>query len=193
MIWKKEIKTTLRVIFILLQLSLIMIGFGTVMILLPVYYRINAFVSLSVKSLCPAILAGVLSITSGILGYTSLRKKKKVHFFLFILSLASLMNLEVLLALFSNRLVDDNKLWLNNSWTQLSNSQKNIVQDHLACCGLETINDRAGSICNSTIPCLKKFNGVARSIRNAIQTSIVCFFFLETLGLAIISFLKFGK
>lgn len=187
MIWKKEIKTGLKVTFVLLQIAIIIAGLGTAVALLPLYFRIKSFTGLTIKSIYPALLACILSVTTGFLGYASLAQKKKMYFFLFVLSLASLMNLEMIMAFQSNKLVKDNTRWINSSWADLSDIQKDYVQEHMKCCG------EGEDTCKYEGKCLDKFKGTIMVMRSVLEKFLVCMFFIETLSLSVLSFLKFGK
>ena len=186
MMWKREIRIGLKATFILLQIATALAGVCTAIVLLPLYFRISRFIAFRFRSLCPTLLACALSVTTGSVGYASLARKKKMYFFLFVLSLASLMNLEIVIALQSNRLADNNTKWLSSGWEGLSAAQREYIQEHMKCCAsLEK--------CKYGKDCLAKFQDMTMAMRGASEKFLIALFFMETLSLSVLSFLKFGR
>lgn len=193
MIWKSEIKSGLRVIFLLLQTLIILSGLVSGILILAIYFRSSSFFGIAFKSLFPVLMACAFSAANGCLGYTCLSSHKKMRLFLFILSLASLLNLQIILAIKSNGIVENSRPWISARWGGLSDSQREFIQDKFQCCGLETVSDRSGSGCTHAAECLGKFRKISISLRGLSQGFLLFMFFTETLSLCILSFLKFGK
>lgn len=193
MIYRKEIKLGLKVSFIILQTFVLLAGVGTMTLVLTLYLRMSTFVNIPFRELVPVLAACVFSLLNGTLGYLCVSSRKKIRIFLFYMSLAALLNIQIVLALKSNRLVEDNKSWLNSSWSMFSDPQRSFVQGRFQCCGFETLTDRSGGGCPYKRNCLDQFVQISKALRARSQKFLLVLFFIETLGFCILSFLKFGR
>ncbi|KAI5169698.1 hypothetical protein PAEPH01_0927 [Pancytospora epiphaga] len=193
MIFRKQIRIGLKVLFILLQTFLLLSGLAVLIFVFTMYFRLQELVNIEMKVLVPITACSCLSILNGGLSYIGLPSKKKIHFFFFTLSLAALLNIEIILAMMSSRLVDKGGPWINENWSNFSQFQRTFVEKQFECCGLETVTDRPGNNCKFTSNCMAKFVPIMKALRSLVQKSLMVLFFLETLSLCILSFLKFGK
>lgn len=193
MLGLEKVRFGVKVFFHLLQIAIVLSGSFTFLVVYLLFTRANSLIPISLGLLAPISAISVLSITSGFLGLNSLNSERKTKVFLFILTLAALMNMQIILVLKSDRLMDKRVEWMNARWNGMSDSQRNFVQRMFKCCGLETTGDRAGQSCRHDRPCGTILKAMLKTIRNISQGVLIYMFFIESLSLCALSFLKFIK
>ena len=193
MIEKKGVKDVLKICFVLLQILLAIAGSASLIAKSIFYVKLSSFTTISVSATLLMFLCPLLALWCGLYGYTCLSSRKKIHIFFYVISLTALMNFQVILAMKSGRFVENSRGWLHTQWHGLSDRQKNVVQEKMQCCGFETATDEPGSKCKSEISCSEQISPILILLRNRLQKLLLGLFFVETLCLCLISFLKFGK
>lgn len=193
MIYKKEIKLALRTTFILLETLILLAGLGIMMMIIFLYMRMSEFIDISLKAIIPAMSACIFSLANSILGYSCILSRRKIRIFLFYLSLAALLNIQIILVLSSNRLAENSSGWLSSSWSRLTDPQRSFIQRRFRCCGLETITDRTGTSCDYNTACMDQFVPILKALRDRCQQLLIILFFIETLSFCVLSLLKFGR
>lgn len=186
-------RSSIKVTFYLLQALIIISGALSLIAVYLLFIRPSALIPVPSKYLFLITITSILSIVNGLLGFNSLNSERKTKVFLFILTLSALMNVQIALAIASNKILDKRGLWMNERWNKLSEVQKTYLQEKFHCCGLETVTDRATPGCRFNTPCFVVFENVLRILRNTSQSILVYMFFIETLSLCTLSFLKFIK
>ncbi|ELA41094.1 uncharacterized protein VICG_01887 [Vittaforma corneae ATCC 50505] len=189
----EKVRTSVKVIFHLLQITVILSGVLTLLTVYLLFVRPDSLIPIPPKYLFPITSIGILSIINGFIGFNCLNSERKTKVFLFVLTLSALMNIQIILAISSNRILDKRVLWMNERWNALSAVQKEYVQRKFQCCGLETTSDRSTPRCKFNVPCSSVLESVLRTLRNTSQLVLVYMFFIETLSLCTLSFLKFIK
>lgn len=188
-----KIRTPIKIFFHLLQVGIILSGSLSLFFVYLLFTREGSLIPVSPNLLFKITSISILSVVSGYLGLNCLNSERKTKIFLFIISICALMNLQILMAIESNRILDTKVEWMNERWSALSSAQKIYVQEKFKCCGLETVEDRAAGKCSYNVPCASIFSNILRTIRNVSQQALVSMFFIETLALSMLGFLKFIK
>lgn len=190
---EQKIKTILKSIFLLLQISILFSGITSFIICTALYFKIGYIFNYRTKSMIPLLFLSTLSIVNGIFGMMCISSKKKIKVFFFVLSLISLMDIQIVIAFKSNKLVENNKSWMNDRWNMISNEQKNFLETKFKCCGFETRTDRNSSGCKFKNSCYSELNEITIKLRDFIQRFLIALFLIESVSLCVFSFLKFGK
>ncbi|KAM0679594.1 hypothetical protein GINT2_002224 [Glugoides intestinalis] len=193
MLGLEKVRGGVKVVFHILQIAIFLSGAMTFILAYLLFTRQDSLIPVPTKMLAPITAISILSVTNGFLGFNCLNSERKTKVFLFILTLAILMNIQIVLAVRSGRIMDHRVEWINDRWSSLSSTQKDFIQRKFRCCGLETINDRAGHGCRYDVPCAPMLKAILRTLRNSTQASLICMFFIESLSLCTLGFLKFIK
>lgn len=193
MLGLEKIRGGVKVTFHILQILIFLSGAMTFILSYLLFTRQDSLIPVPSKLLFPITALSILSITNGFLGFNCLNSDRKTKVFLFILTLAALMNIQIILAVRSGRIMDHRVEWINDRWSSLTKSQKDYIQHKFKCCGLETTNDRAGFACRYDTPCAPMLKSILRTIRNSTQAALIYMFFIESLSLCTLGFLKFIK
>lgn len=191
MIGLEKVRKVLKVGFHLLQVLVVFSGVSTLVLVLVLYLRSNSLVPVSLSSLVPVIVICILSVANGYLGFNSVNSEKKTKIFLFILTIAAIMNFQIILAVRSNRIVENREAWINSRWESFTDVQREYVQRKFRCCGLETVADRTTKSCVFRKPCSEVFESISKTVRRFVQRSLIYMFFVESMSLTILAFLKF--
>ncbi|KAI4291805.1 hypothetical protein PAPHI01_1079 [Pancytospora philotis] len=191
MICEKQIKIGLKVVFILLQTVIGLSGLFTGIFVGTIYSRLKGFLLIPLRAVVPLLALASFGLINGLIGYTCLASKRKTRLFFFVLTMAALLNLQLLLSFNSNRLLVGNKDWLNRNWMSFSDTQKSVVEDHLECCGLETTLDRSSHGCQHQISCMSKARSIGFAMHAIVQKTVLLLFFIETLSLCVLACLRF--
>lgn len=189
----EKVRTSVRVVFHLLQIVVILSGILSLLTVYLLFARPDSLVSIPPRYLVPVTAISVLSIINGFIGFNCLNSERKTKVFLFVLTLSALMNIQIILAISANRMLDKRVPWMNERWNALTAEQRVYVQRNFQCCGLETTGDRSTPGCKFNIPCSAVLENILRTLRNTSQLVLVYMFFIETLSLCTLSFLKFIK
>lgn len=191
MIGLEKVRKALKICFHLLQVVVIFSGISALVLVLVLYLRSNSLVAVSSSTLIPVTTVCILSIVNGYLGFNSVNSEKRTKIFLFVLTIAAIMNLQIILAVKSNKIVENREAWINSRWESFTDIQKVYVQQKFRCCGLETVNDRSTGGCRFQTPCSVVFESISKTVRRFVQRSLIYMFFVESLSLTILAFLKF--
>jgi len=191
--YKSQIELGIKIVFLLLEALIFMAGFSTLIIFINIFIRANQFLKISDTSILLPLTLSVLFLVNGTLGYLTSINKKRRSFFFFILTLLALMNLQIILIIKADRFVDTNKFWLNKQWSFMTDDQKKFFQESLRCCGLETLTDRSTPGCHHNKTCSSQLSYLAIALKTYVQFYLISMFFVESISLCLISFLRFGK
>lgn len=189
----EKVRTAIKISFHLLLIATILSGLLSIFTVYLLFLRPDSLIPIPLKYLFPITAISILSIINGFLGFNSINSDRKTKVFLFILTIVALMNIQIILAISSNRILDHKTSWMNERWSVLSSAQKNFIQKKFKCCGLETTSDRSTADCNFNTPCSVVLEGLLKTIRNTSQAILIYMFFIESLSLCSLSFLKFIK
>ncbi|KAI5149270.1 hypothetical protein ENBRE01_0803 [Enteropsectra breve] len=191
--YSKTARSLVRVTFLLTQISLILAGISTFILLLIVYGRSQALVQINLLFIAPLLAASVLTVTNGILGIKAMSSIKTVIVSSFIASFLVAINLQLFIAAKGSILVENNTPWINRQWAGFSDIQKSFVENQLECCGLETITDRATPGCKHGLSCINKIKDAAFVLRSAVQRTIIGFFLIESVGACLLALMKINN
>lgn len=189
MIYKKEIELSVKILFLSLQIILIFAGVGTIVIVLPLYFRINNIAAIMFKYIIPILIESFLCISTSCSGFFTLFIKNKYMYLLFICSLAALLNLQIIMIFKTIGFEENVKPWINENWTNFNNQQRKYLQDQFNCCGLEFLHDRHVSDCKYTQNCMKAFLEIVRSLQKISHSFIFMLFVIETLSIVLLAFI----
>lgn len=193
MIGQEKVRNCIKVLFYLLQVAVLLSGAFCIVLSLVLFTKKDSLIPIPSKYLAPITAMCILSLVNGYLGFVCLNSERKTKTFLFILTICALFNIQILLAMKSNKITENNEDWMNERWNYFSIQQKAFIQNKFGCCGLETTTDRASGKCVFDVPCANFFEKMLRTLRSLIQKVLVFMFFLETVSLSTFGFLKFIK
>ncbi|ORD98831.1 hypothetical protein A0H76_1860 [Hepatospora eriocheir] len=191
MIAKNFIRLILKVIYGFIQLFMVLLGIVLIFALWSIYIAIQSPLNLHYKSLQFISSICLILIINGIAGFRTIFKRSKFRVCIYIFTLVALINLQFIQLLKNNEFVEKNYDWTNIKWGLLNDNQRSHLQTAFGCCGFDNPSDRPGSKCVSTEGCVKKFLNVGYNLRKKSNAIIFILYFLESLGLCIISYLKF--
>lgn len=186
----ETVRKVLRISFYLLQIIVVSASAISLLLSLTIFLRSNSLIALPIRYMIPIIAVCILSMANGYLGITSINTERKTRIFIFILTLVIVMNFQVIFAMAANKVVDQKERWMNDRWESFSIAQKKYVEKSFQCCGLETIRDRSNINCRFDRTCSFVFTLMARTLQKLLQKSLLCLFFIESLSLTILSFVK---
>lgn len=193
MIQRRTLKTALKVIFVILQTVVVLSGLCIVILCIVWFARVRLFLTLPTVAIVTISATAWLAVLNGFTGYMCVPHRPKARLFFFVLTLAALLNLQLLLIINSGRIVPTGRGWLNSNWANFDNDQRQLVESHFECCGYETITDRSSPGCNYTTSCLARLKPLGITLQIIVQRAILGLFYIETLSLCILTFLKFGN
>ena len=193
MIGQEKVRNCIKVAFYLLQVAVLLSGAFSIVLCIAIFTKKDSLVPIPNKYLAPISAMCILSLVNGFLGFVCLNSERKTKTFLFILTICALFNIQILLAMKSNKITENSETWMNDRWNHFSLRQRSFIQNNFGCCGLETIEDRVGGACSFDIPCSLFFDKMLKTLKSLIQKILVFMFFLETVSLSIFGFLKFIK
>lgn len=191
--WKVAVRDGCKIQFHVLQIIILISGAFLSVILGILFFTTDHLITVPRKYLWPVAAMCIVAIVNGYLGFVCLNSERKTKIFLFILTMCIVLNLQVYLAIKSNRIVENSGPWSSGRWASLTLSQKAYIQKTFGCCGLETTTDRVAGKCNFDTPCLPFFEIMLRTIRHWVQKVLIYLFFIETVSLATFGFLKYIK
>lgn len=183
-------RSGLKLIFHLLQIIIILSGVMAFIAIYLTLVRPDTLITLSSTYLLPIIFISGLAVANGLLGFNCLNSQKRMKIFLFITTGTVLMNIQLILAFASNRIVEGRVWWMNDRWNRLTIPQREFLQRKFGCCGLETIEDRVAGVCEFTTPCGAIIKGILYGVRNTAQRILLYMFIVETASMFSLSFLK---
>lgn len=189
----EKTRTTIKVLFHLTQIVVITSGVVSFLSLYLLLLKSDSLIPLPSKYVFPITAISILAVGNGLLGLSCLNSDRRTKVFLFVLTLSALMNIQILLAISSNRMLDRRVQWMNERWSRLTTPQKQFIQQKFKCCGLETTSDRTTAQCDFSVPCGAVIKGILRTLRNVSQSALVYMFFIESVSLCSLVFLKFIK
>lgn len=191
---KEAVKKTLKIFFYLIQIAIFTVAVSTLILAITIYLKSNDLIKLSIKYIAVTAIVSVLTAASCFCGYKAIRSKNRLDICYYLLFTLILMNLQAITALKSGLIPEKIVSWTNNRWNELDNSQKNHVQLRFKCCGFDNASDRPGSRClGGAKGCLTPFIEISKSLRTIFQHILFTCFFVETLGMGILSVLKLRK
>lgn len=193
MIGHEKTRSCVKVLFHLLQVVVLLSGAFSIVLSIVLFIKKDSLVPVPIQYLAPITAMCILSLVNGYLGFVCLNSERKTKTFLFILTMCALLNVQIFLAIKSNKIIEHSERWMNERWSALSLQQRIFIQNQFGCCGLETINDRVGGKCKFSSPCSPFFEKMLKAIASVIQKLLIYMFFIETVSLSTFGFLKFIK
>lgn len=190
MIYKKEIIISVKILFIFLQFLLMFLGIASLIIVLPLYIRINSITTIMFKHIFPILFESFLCMFTSCVGFLYIVKKHKYLYCVFVFSLIILLNLQLFMILNNFEIIEKIKPWINNSWTSFSDFQRDYIQKQFKCCGLETLNNINSDKCEYTNVCMDTFLNIIKNLQYFLNKFTLALFIIETIGLLILALVK---
>lgn len=191
---KKSIKKFLKSFFILIQAIVFMYSISLKIIAFTVYLKARDILQMSLGVFLLLFGISSTSALSSILGFHILNTKKKLKLTFWILITMFLINFQVILAIKSSLLPEKSLFWGDNIWEGMNEYQKNFVQERFKCCGFRDTSDRNATVCNfKDKSCFKVLYNLSLSLRMFIERSVVFMLFIESMGVCIVSLIKYRR
>ncbi len=190
---KNILSNIFKVVFLLIQIFIVFSGIVFLLINWICYVKAPILFKYAHNKNVLPILFTILCVVSGILGFNPIINQGRFRIFVFLFFLTALLNTEIFLIFYINKMTGHIKEWLNGLWVKSDNLLRNTIQEKFSCCGFETVNDRNGIFCPSGTPCLSRLRGFVNSIINFTLKYLLGMFILDSIGLIILSYVKFSK
>jgi len=182
-----------KVLFCLLQIAILLSGIFLLSITIILYLKSNSLIDISPSLLFTILFTCLLLVLNSYLGLICLSSDNKSLLYLFVFTITTIMNIQMLFAIRSDNIVLKKDHWINKKWNSYTDTQKKFVEIGFKCCGLETTSDRSTKGCKFPTPCSEVFESISRTLLYYIHISLFYTFLIESLSLTSLSFLKFIK
>lgn len=182
-----------KVAFCLLQMAILFSGIFLLFMTILLYLKSNSLIDISPSLLFTILFTCLLLVLNSYLGLICLSSDNKSLLYLFVFTMTTIMNIQMIFAIRSDNIVLKKDQWINKKWNSYTDTQKKFVEAEFKCCGLETTNDRSTKGCKFLTPCSAVFESISRTLLYYIHISLFYTFLIESLSLTSLSFLKFIK
>ncbi|ADM12659.1 uncharacterized protein Eint_111600 [Encephalitozoon intestinalis ATCC 50506] len=190
---KSTVKKTFKVLFFFIQALVFISGVGGSIVGTTVYLTAHELLQIPKKALVISYTLGILEVTSGILGYTALVSRRKIRMLVYILITLILMNAQAMAVVKNSAIYEKSHSWADQRWSLLSEEQRNFIQMKFRCCGFFNPADRNGSSCGGEYGCAETIDKLSKSTVKLLQKILMFLFFLESVGVGILSMLRLRK
>lgn len=191
---KNTVKKTFKILFFLIQALLFISGIALLIVSTTVYMKSHELLQIPPRMLVFSHVLGVLEVMSAVFGYGSLASRRRLRMFVYISTTLILMNIQVIMAIKSSAIHEKSFAWADTRWNDLNNDQRNFVQSKFECCGLLEPSDRNGTMCpGAERSCMSVISRFSKSISTLLQRVLVFSFFVESVGVGILTMLRLRK
>lgn len=177
---KPQIRFLSKIIFIIIQLLLFLFSISLIIILGSIYYKLKRYISIGYRPVLMSIMHTSTLNLASILGIISYNESENGAHFIYIVLCLVMMNMQIMMMAKSHELVIKTPVYFASRFSNLSAGGQKIVEDILDC------SDRE----NDKIKCRTAMIRLAEGIREKFEVLILTLFFLESLSIALMLFLK---
>lgn len=190
---KSTVKKTFKVLFFFIQALMFISGIGVLIVGATVYTTSHELLEMPPKILVLSSTLGMLEVLSGVLGYTALASRRRLRMFVYVAITLILMNAQAIMAVKSSVIHERSNVWADRRWGLLSENQRDFVQSKFRCCGFLSPSDRSGPSCAGEGGCAGAIHELSRNISTLVERVLMLSFFLESVGIGILSMLRLRK